>query len=205
MNYRILASGIPVAVFYLLTRNFDPWVAVLGGFVASAIVFYYNRKDRLIGLLAAFGFVVIFVSSIVGVVINSEKAYLAAGPVGDFLFVPLYLGSVLIGKPLIGGIARELMPKYVGHMPINAPVFVWLTVAWAFWDLAHGLGRVWMLQELSTGEYIIWSRLAFWPFSSAMVGLTAWFAWRAAKHYPREGETADAARVDRPAVLTAAD
>ena len=199
MNYRILASGIPVAVFYLLTRVGDPWMAVLGGFIASAIVFYYNRKDRLIGVLAAFGFVVVIVSAIVGVVINSEKAYLAAGPVGDFLFVPLYLGSILIGKPLIGGIARELMPKYVGHVPINAPVFVGLTIAWAFWDLAHGLGRVWMLQELSTGEYIIWSRLAFWPFSSAMVGLSAWFALRAARNYPRDGEAPRDNRADAAA------
>ena len=162
MNYRIMASGIPVAVFYLLTRVSDPWVAVLGGFIASAIVFYYNRKDRLIGLLAAFGFVVVFVSSVVGVVINSEKAYLAAGPVGDFLFVPLYLGSVLIGKPLIGGIARELMPKYVGHMPINAPVFMWLTLACAeehltlfdhpIADRSHDRRDLWSAQRLGAGD-----------------------------------------------------
>jgi hypothetical protein len=183
VNLRITWSIAPVAVFYLLTRVADPWVAVAGGFAASTVVFWYNRRDRLIGLLTAFSFLVVAVSAGVGIAVNNEKAYLAAGPVGDFLFVPLYLGSILIGKPLIGGIARELLPKYAGHVPVNAPVFVWLSVAWAGWDLAHGLVRLWMLQEMSVGEYIIWSRLAFWPFSSAMVGITAWLAVREGKKY----------------------
>jgi len=187
LNLRIMWSIAPVAVFYLLTRVADPWVAVLGGFAASTVVFWYNRRDRLIGTLTAFSFVVVAVSAGVGIVANSEKAYLAAGPIGDFLFVPLYLGSVAIGKPLIGGIARELLPKYAGHVPINARVFAWLTVAWAAWDLLHGLVRLWMLQEMSVGEYIIWSRLAFWPFSSAMVGVTGWLAVREGKRYPQPG------------------
>jgi intracellular septation protein A len=205
LNYRILASGIPVGVFYLLTRVADPWVAVAGGFVASAIVFWYNRRDRLIGALTGFSFLVVFVSALIGIIFNNEKAYLAAGPVGDFLFVALYLGSIAIRKPIIGGIVRELMPKYAGHVPMNAPVFYWLTIAWAIWDLLHGVIRLWMLGEMSIGEYIIWSRLAFWPFSTAMIGGTAWFAIREGRRRLPPEEQDDLPTRPRLPVLTPLD
>ncbi len=206
MNLRITASIIPVAVFYLLTRVADPWVAVLGGFVASGVVFFYNRKDRLIGVLTAFGFVVVAVSAVVGIVSNNEKAYLAAGPIGDFLFVLLYLGSIAMGKPIIGGIARELLPKYAGHVPVNAPVFTWLTLAWAGFDLIHGVVRLWMLDWMSVGEYIIWSRLAFWPFSSAMVGITGLLSVREGKRYPLpEAEVERRAQLEPVQVLTVSE
>lgn len=205
MNLRIMSSIIPVAVFYLLTRVADPWVAVLGGFIASAIVFSYNRRDRLIGVLTAFSFAIVTISAAVGIFSNNEKAYLAAGPIGDFAFVLLFLGSVAVGKPLIGGIARELLPKYAGHVPMNAPVFVWMTLAWAGFDLVHGLVRIWMLQEMSIGEYIIWSRLAFWPFSSALVGLTGFLAVREGQRRPRP-DAAEARRLpEAAAALTVAD
>jgi intracellular septation protein A len=198
VNLRIVTSIAPVAVFYLLTRVADPWVAVLGGFIASTVVFAYNRRDRLIGVLTAFSFGIVTISAVVGIFANSEKAYLAAGPIGDFAFVLLYLGSVAVRKPLIGGIARELLPRYAGHVPVSAGVFVWLTLAWAGYDLVHGLARIWMLQEMSVGEYIIWSRLAFWPFSSAMVGITAMLAIREGKRRPRPSEYAQPAMGAEP-------
>lgn len=205
MNLRIMSSILPVAVFYLLTRVADPWVAVLGGFIASAIVFSYNRRDRLIGVLTAFSFVIVTISAAVGIFSNNEKAYLAAGPIGDFAFVVLFLGSIAVGKPLIGGIARELLPKYAGHVPMNAPVFVWMTLAWAGFDLVHGLVRIWMLQEMSIGEYIIWSRLAFWPFSSALVGLTGLLAVREGKRRPRPNEAEQPRMPEAAAALSAID
>ena len=174
-------SGAPVAVFYLLTRVADPWQAVLGGFIVSAIVYWYNRKDRLIGTLTAFGFGIVAITAVIGIVSDSEKAYLTSGPIGDLLFVFLYLGSIAIGKPLIGGIVRELFPAYTSRIPPNAPVYVWLTAAWAGYDLFHGLIRVWMLMELSVGQYLVISRLAFWPVSAVMIALTGWAVLGAAR------------------------
>lgn len=183
MNPRILLSLLPVVVFFLLTRVAPPQLAILGGFGASALVFYVTRGERLIGLLTAFGFVIVAVAATIGIIWNSEKAYLASGPVSDFLLAPMYVGSVLIGKPLVGGIARQLFPAIAGLVPINAPVFAWLSVAWAGYDILHGLGRTYMLSELSVGEYIIWSRLLSWPPTGALLGITAFFIVRAARRH----------------------
>ncbi|MFN0147011.1 MAG: hypothetical protein ACKVT1_10895 [Dehalococcoidia bacterium] len=185
MNPRLLASLLPIAVFWGLSRglNVDSWVAILGGFIASAAVFYYNRKDRLIGALTAFGFVVVGASAVAGIVWDSEKAYLASGPIADFLFVPLFAVSIALRKPLIGGIARELFPQVATRLPINAPVFVGLTIAWAVYNIVHGVFRVYLLRELSVGEYIIWSRVLTWPVLAVLFGVSGWLIHRAAQRH----------------------
>ncbi|MGD9935129.1 MAG: hypothetical protein AB7T37_15650 [Dehalococcoidia bacterium] len=194
MNLRILWSGLPVAVFYALSRVADPWVAILGGFIASAVVYWFNRRDTLMGMLTLFGFVVVTVSAAIGIISNSEKAYLASGPAADFLFVPLYAVSIFLKKPLIGAIAREMFPKYAGHIPIGAPVFVALSVFWAAHDIVQGVARTYLLQELSVGEYIIWSRVLNWPFTVVMLWTSMYFVMRAAKRYENAGAGDDATK-----------
>jgi intracellular septation protein A len=182
MNPRILLTLIPIAVFYALFRLDAPtWVAIGGGFAASAAVLLTNRSDRLIGGLTLFGFSILAITAVIGIIWGSEKAYLASGPISDFLFAPLYLVSILIGKPLIGGIAREMFPAYVAGLPPDHRVFVLLSLLWAGYDIIHGLARVYMLSNLSVGEYLIWSRLAAWPVSSALLAFSAWLILRETK------------------------
>lgn len=180
-NFRVLVTGIPVAVFYLLTRVAPPPVSVAGGFIAFTIVFFYTRRSRMFQLLTFTGFVVVAISAAIGIVASSEKAYLAAGPVANFVFVPLYLGSVFVGQPLVGGIAREIVPGMVGRLPVNAAVFVWLSVVWGVYEAAQGAVRFLLLAELSVGEYIVWSRVFGWPTSGLMLAITVFFILRAAK------------------------
>ena len=180
-NFRILVSGIPVAVFYALTKVAPPSVSVAGGFIAFTIVFYFTQRSRLYQLLTVVGFVAVAISAGVGIVASSEKAYLAAGPIANFVFVPLYLGSVLIGQPLVGGIAREIVPGMVGRLPVNAAVFMWLSVVWGIYEAAQGVVRFLLLSELSVGEYIVWSRVFGWPASAVMLSVTVFFIVRAAR------------------------
>lgn len=181
MNPRILMSLIPVAVFLVLSRVAPPVVSISGGFLASTIVFVLNRQDRLIGALTAFGFVVVALSAAVGIIWNSEKAYLASGPLSDFLFIGLYLGSIAMKRPLIGGIARELWPAVAGNLPHDARIFVQLSLAWAAYDFAHGLGRTYMLMNLDVDEYVILSRLFWWPINAMLLALTVALIYREAR------------------------
>jgi hypothetical protein len=193
VNPRIGLTAIPILVFLLLSRGLDSWldvpawVAILGGFIASGGVFLFNRRDRVMGMLTVFGFVIVALSAIVGIAWDSEKAYLASGPISDFAFVPLYGGCILIGRPLIGLIARELFPAWGQTIPLNDRVFVWLSLAWALYDLAHGLVRIWLLGELSTTEYIFISRIVSWPFSAALLGITVRSIYRASQRHTGAG------------------
>jgi hypothetical protein len=179
-NPRLFITAIPVVVFYFLTVTVSPSMAVAGGFIAAAVVFYYTRQSPLYQALSAVGFVVVSLSAAIGIIWSSEKAFLAAGAASDFLFVFIYLGSVFIRQPLVGGITREVFPRLAGRLPTMAPVFVWLTVSWAVFDILAGLLRVYLLMNLSVGEYIIWSRVTVWPAGALLLSLTGYLIQRAA-------------------------
>jgi hypothetical protein len=81
------------------------------------------------------------------------------------------------------------LPAVAGRIPINAPVFIWLSVMWAVFDIVHGVIRIYMLGALGVGEYIILSRLLFWPFSGALVIISFYAVLREARrrqHVPAE-------------------
>lgn len=181
MNLRILSSLLPVVVFFGLSRVAPAWMAIAGGFAVSALVFGLNRRARLIGALTAFGFGVVAVSAAVGIAWQSEKAYLASGPVSDFLFVPLYLASVQLRQPLVGGIAQQLVPAIAGHLRPDAALFGWLTLAWAVFDALHGTIRVLLLAHLSVGEYVVWSRVVGMPLTGGLLALSALLIYREAR------------------------
>ncbi len=187
VNPRLFITAIPVAVFYALTVTVSPSLAVAGGFVAAAIVFYYTRQSPLYQALSAVGFGVVSLSALVGIIWSSEKAFLAAGAASDFLFVFIYIGSVVIKQPLVGGIMREVLPALAGRLPVTASVFVWTTIAWAVFDVFSGSLRVYLLANLSVGEYIVWSRVIGWPAAGLLLLATGYLVRRAA-HRLRDAE-----------------
>lgn len=184
MNSRILYSLLPAAIFWVLWRTTETWIAILSGFGASLLVLRYNRDQRLIGFLTIFGMVIVGMSGAIGIIWDSPKAYLASGPVSDFLFVPVYLVSIAIGKPLVGGIAREMFPAIAGRLPVDHGLFVAWSLAWAAFNLAQGFIRWWMLTELSVGEYLVWTRVVFWPVSTTMLLVCGWMILRESQKHP---------------------
>jgi intracellular septation protein A len=180
-NPRIGLSAIPLGVFFLVSRIGEPWQAILASFVASAVVFYYTRQDKLIGTLGVFGFVIVCITATIGIVTDSEKAYLYRDPITDAAFFCLHTGSMILRRPLIGALAHELFPGVATKIPINAPLFYLLGCAFASWDIGNGLLRIYLLETLSTGEYLVWSRVLGWPVTASLVGLSTFLVMREVK------------------------
>ncbi len=171
-NPRILLSILPAGSFYLFDRYFGTEVGIILSFVIFALVFQATRKAGVIGALAAVGFVVTAVSAGAGLLWESEKAYLASGPASDFTLVTIYAASVILGRPIIGMVAHEVFPKVTGGLQQGHGVFMTVTLLFAASELVQGIGRIWMIQEFSTGEYLLWSRVAGWPVTLAVVALS---------------------------------
>ena len=183
MNFRILLSVIPVLLFLGMRQVAPAWSAIVISFAATAGITWLTRRDRLLGVLTVYGFAITAAGAVVGIAWNSEKAYLAAGPLSDLLFVPLYVGSVLVGRPLIGGIASELAPALVHEIPPDAPVYRWLSLAWAAYNLVQAVLRAYLLAGLSVNEYLIISRLLNLPLTGGMMLLTGGLIWRAVRQH----------------------
>lgn len=164
-------SAVPVLVFWALTTGAGPETAILGGFAAYIVVFQLTRGARNLQALSALSLCIVSMSAVFGLITSSEKAYLAAGPVSDFVVAPVFLGSIVLGRPLVAGVVHDAAPGVAGRLRHDAAVFIWLTAGWGVFNLATGLMRAYMLAEMSTTEYMIWSRVIGWPVGWSVIAI----------------------------------
>ena len=187
-NPRFFLTAVPVLVFYGLSKIASPEVAILGGFGVFTVVFLLTRSSPALQFIATYGYAITVGAALVGLAFSSEKAYLAAGPVSDILIVPVYLFSIARGWPLIGAVGKEVAPVMCGSLPVNAAIFVRLSLAWAVFEAIQAMVFTWMLVNLSIGEYLIWARIFGTPTLLVMFAISGTLVIRAARRAEAEGE-----------------
>ena len=170
VDWRIFWTALPVVVFLVLNTFWpeDLWqtqVAIVASFVASAWVFATNRDSGVIRALVVLGFAIVAGSAVVGLVANSAKAFAAQNIVTDFIMAAISLGSVVIGRPLVGAVARQGVPALRTLMEPKHRVFVYLTLTFMAINIVTGIFRIFLLGEFSANEYVLISRATGLPFS----------------------------------------
>lgn len=168
LNPRFGLVVVPVVVFWLVRRVASPEIAIGAGFVASLIVFLMNRKRGPTGVLAVLGIVIVGGAAIVGIVLGSEKAYLANDPAGDYLIMLIALGSIALKRPLFSLLARELSPVIERYLTPGDSVFFLTTWLLVGTNAVQGTLRVLLLQNLTVDQYLVWSRAIGWPLGIAL-------------------------------------
>jgi hypothetical protein len=197
-NPAILVTVLPVAVFWIVRQIAATQIAIGMGFATSLIVFRYTRRQGVIGYLAVGGIVVVGGAALVGLVLDSDKAFLANDPVNDFIGFVLFMGSVAIRRPLVGLLTCEIFPKLTELVDPKHRVFYVLTVLWAVQNLGTGIIRIFLLDELSVDGYILWSRVVTWPIALALFALSAYMVGRVAQDHRLAAAVAAAAAEDGP-------
>lgn len=180
VNPRILISIIPILA-YMGVRQIANTQIAIGSAVALAlaILFTHRRRRGIIGFLAVMGVAVLSGGAVVGIVLNSDRAFLANDPVGNFITAGVDFGSILIGRPLAGPMTREFLPRTVPILDERHRVFVLITFLWALTSICIGGTRLIMLDRLSINEYIIWSRVLSWTVNSLLILIGIMFVARA--------------------------
>lgn len=164
VDWRIFWSLLPLVVFLVLNSFWpeDLWrtqVAIVASFAASTWVFAINRDSGVIRFITVLGFVVVAGSAVVGLVADSAKAFAAQNIYSDFLVAAVCLASVVIGKPLVGAVARESIPALRTLMDPKHRLFVVLTLVFMAYNIGTGIFRIFLLGEFSANEYVIVSRV----------------------------------------------
>jgi intracellular septation protein A len=186
-DFRVFEGFLPVLVFFVANRMGPAEVAIGLSFATAVVVFARNKSSGIIRALSVLGFVIVTASAVAGIVASSDKVFVAQNIVSDFAFVIIMMGSVLIGRPLIGAIARELVPGIRPVMAVNDPAFVVLTLVNGAINLGTGVARIFMLDAMSADTYAIVSRVAFIPLNIAFFVLCyALIARRAIAIWPAD-------------------
>lgn len=160
---------LPVAVF-LVVNYLGPAQWAIGlSFLASCFVFVRMRSRGAIQFLSVLGFIIVAGSAVVGLVADSDRAFVAQNIVADFVFAAFFAGSALIRRPLIGAIAREAVPAIRPVMPIDLALFMQLTLLSAALNIVTGVARIFLFQALDANAYTIASRVLGAPLSIGFV------------------------------------
>jgi intracellular septation protein A len=137
----ILGALVPIAIFYTLYRLGQPLTGALIaiGWSISLLVFQYGRS-RSIELFPVLAIPIVLIELIGTLITRNPDFYLASAAIDNVLWGFLFLGSLLLTRPLIQIFAELLnpglgSPEFLSHfeMPVQLYRSAWkiLTIIWA--------------------------------------------------------------------------
>jgi hypothetical protein len=185
IDLNVLQGFIPAAVFLIAHQIWPTRIAIALSFTATVIVFARNKHSGVIRFLSALGFAIAALSTAIGLAFDSGLAFVAQNIFSDVVFTFVFAGSVLAGRPLIGGIARELVPAIRPVLHVNTPVFVYLSLLNAGINAFSAGIRYVMIESFSIDLYVILSRVVFLPLNIAFIVLCyVWITRTAIRLWP---------------------
>jgi hypothetical protein len=166
-DMRVFLGIVPPVAFLAANYLWSTQVAIIVAFIASTAVFVRNPGSGVIRALAVISFAVVAISAIAGLASGSGKVFVAQNLIGDFLIAAIFVGSVIVHRPMIGAIAREMVPAMKPVMQIDHIVFVRLTLISAGVNIVSGVARAFLLDALTENQYVIASRALGFPLGVA--------------------------------------
>src|SRR5438067_2649238 len=166
-----LEGVVPVLVFYGVWRAAGLGPGVVASSAAAGAIVLWQLKRGYDVALAGATFVFIAIQAAVGLVSHSTTVYLAQPVVLSALWGFAYLGSVAIGRPLIGAFARAwypFPPEFRARERYRR-AFGLQSVFWARYCLARAALRLWALLSTGVGGFVVVSFLTGTPVIVALV------------------------------------
>ena len=177
------ASVVPSAIFAVVTAVSGTSMAMLAVLAWGCATILRRaltgRAIPAVVLLAGFGLVV---KTLVGVASGSAFAYFVQPVATTAAVGALFLGSVVVGRPVIARIAHDFCPiaPEVAARPSVTRLFAGLTVLWAVVQLVNAGATLGMLLSLPTTLFVVLKPATSLLITGAAVVATVWWALRTA-------------------------
>jgi uncharacterized protein DUF3159 len=178
---RLLRDAVgPVLVFYVGWKTLGLVVGIFGATAVTTASFIWERRHGRTGLGASIGFTIALVQAVTGLLSGSARWYFAPGVIANTLGGLVFLGSVVIGRPLAAVFASESYP-FPPELKASRPfrrVFGRISLVWAAYLLGRGVLRLSMLVYTSIEAFLVVSVLSGIPLSAALMTWSFWYAVR---------------------------
>ena len=182
---RIGLGGIlPILTFYLLYRVGGPMLGILGGMTVSLVALgiqarRIGRLDPIVLLPMA----VIPIQGSAAIALDSVELYLAAPAVENILWGIALTGSVVLRRPLVRVIARELDLIPAGYADSATVVHALrhVTLAWGLAAFVKAAIRLWLLFSLPLEAFLVVHTVVNFAINGATMAFSFWWPLRAAR------------------------
>jgi intracellular septation protein A len=185
---RFLCAGVlPVAAFYLAFRIGGPVVGIVTGMVCSLTVLGIQAyRLRRLDPIALVPMIVILVQGLLASLTGSVELYLAAPAVEAVIWGVVLIGSVLLRRPLVPLIARELgvVPsRFAASVGLQRSLDV-LTLAWGIAAFCKAGLRLWLLTLLPLEAFLIAVTLGITGINLVMLTISVWLPFTMVRREP---------------------
>ena len=177
----VLGSLLPVLLFYVSITTWGFSTAVVVVLTWSAAIFAWHfRRTHGADVFSATTFGFACVKATAGLVSQNQWLYLAWPSLENVIYGTAFLGSALIGRPLLALFAQRLypIPPSVRGTRTFRRAFVVASVAWLCGHLLRAIVRLWLLATLPLELYLIADTVAGWPINVSLVAFTTWYPLR---------------------------
>ena len=182
---RFLVEGfVPVLVFYAVWRTAGLAAGVVASTVLSlAVAAWQVGHERQAGL-AVLSAIFVVVQAAVALAANSTTVFLAQPVVLGAIWGLVYLGSVLLGRPLIGVFASAWypFPPWFRQSAAFRREMRLQSLVWAGYCLARAGLRLFVLLEAGVGRFVL---ITFATGTPVLVVLVFWGLWHARRTFGR--------------------
>lgn len=172
----------PVVLFLALSGAAGLIWAIAAASIWSAVLVVTRwRAERSVGPLVWFSLGFALLRGAAGILTRSGTVYFAPLVVGNFAVAVVFSGSALVGRPIVGLIAKIFYPfpdEVVRHHAYRR-VFIRVTLAWAAEQALIGLLQVVLLATTTTNTYVIVRSLVAWPLNLGLFVFSLRYARRA--------------------------
>jgi hypothetical protein len=179
-----LAGLLPIASFYILFRLFGPTAGIAGGMGMSllALAVQLRRLGR-VDPIVVVPMAVILIQGSAALLLDSVQLYLAAPSEENTLWGVVLVGSVVVRRPLVRVIARELglIPSTYTSSATVSKAFGQVTLAWGLAAFLKAGVRLWLLFALPLEAFLVVATIFHLALNSAMVAFSFWWPLRAAR------------------------
>ena len=177
----------PVLAFYVFWRLFGLVAGIAAASVVAVAAFVWQRRHANSGIMPAIGLGVAGVQAISGLATGSASAFFAPGVVANGLYGCIFVGSVVLGRPLAGVFASEVyaFPPRVRDSALFRRTFAVVSLVWGSYMLARSAVRLAVLYWSSVDLFVAVSILTGIPFTLALM---SWSFWYPLRRFQREPE-----------------
>lgn len=177
----------PVLAFYVAWKLAGSLAAAVAAASSLALIaFWWERRRGASGAMPAVGLGIAVIQALVGLAAGSATAYFAPAVIANGLYGLVFVGSVVIGKPLAGVLARESFPfpPRVRESDLFRAIFGRVSLAWGVFLLLRGAIRFFALVGGGVDAFVLISLLTGLPFTALLMSWSLWYPMRAFRRRP---------------------
>jgi hypothetical protein len=177
----------PVAAFYVLWKLWGLTPGIIAATVVALVSFRLERRAQRPGLVVRIALVFVAAQAVIGLWSGSAEIYLAIPLVINIAYGLVFIGSVLVGRPLAGIFAEELMPlpDEVKRSRTHRRIFGRISLAWGVTMVIRSSARLFLLVTFGVDVFVASSFLTGFPITMALL---AWSVWYGVRSFRRSEE-----------------